>query len=97
MYAKKQNKTGGWDIFLGPPERARAETVGADQWVLRWRELQGFPIVNEKKTPASRGYPLSVFNKNSALKHKQKHTKHWVATARRIERILENTKNNSGI
>jgi len=65
--------------------------------VLKWRELQGFPFVNEKKTPASLGYPLSVFNKNSALKHKQKHTKHWVATARRIERILENTKNHSRI
>jgi len=30
-------ETGDWDIFLGPPERARAETGGADQWVLkRW-------------------------------------------------------------
>ena len=26
-------ETGDWDIFLGPPERARAETGGADQWV----------------------------------------------------------------
>ena len=25
-------ETGDWDIFLGPPERARAET-GANQWV----------------------------------------------------------------
>ena len=25
-------ETGDWDIFLGPPERARAETGGADQW-----------------------------------------------------------------
>ena len=24
-------ETGDWDIFLGPPERARAETGGADQ------------------------------------------------------------------
>jgi len=24
-----------WDIFLGPPERAGAETGGADQWVVR--------------------------------------------------------------
>jgi len=30
--------TGDWDIFLGPPERARAETGGADQWVLKRRE-----------------------------------------------------------
>jgi len=26
-------ETGDWDIFLNPPERARAETGGADQWV----------------------------------------------------------------
>ena len=26
-------ETGDWDIFLGPPERARAETGGANQWV----------------------------------------------------------------
>jgi len=44
-------ETGDWDIFLGPPERARAETGGADQWVLKQRELPGFAIVNEKKRP----------------------------------------------
>ena len=26
-------ETVDWDIFLGPPARARAETGGADQWV----------------------------------------------------------------
>ena len=26
-------ETGDWDIFLGPPERARTETGGANQWV----------------------------------------------------------------
>ena len=26
-------ETGDWDIFLGLPERARAETGGANQWV----------------------------------------------------------------
>jgi len=26
-------ETGDWDPFLGPPERARAETGGANQWV----------------------------------------------------------------
>ena len=31
-------ETGDWDILLGPPERARAETGGADQWVLKLRE-----------------------------------------------------------
>ena len=40
-------ETGDWDIFLGPPERARAENGGADQWVLTRRELPGFAIVNE--------------------------------------------------
>jgi len=41
-------ETGDWDIFLGPPERVRAETGGADQWVLKRRELPGFVIVNEQ-------------------------------------------------
>jgi len=62
-------ETGDWDIFQGPPERARAETGGADQWVLKRRELPGFARVN-KVTSASLGYPLSVFNKNSTLKQK---------------------------
>ena len=33
------------------PERARAETGGADQRVLKRREFPGFAIVNEKKRP----------------------------------------------
>jgi len=60
-------ETGDWDIFLGPPELARAETGGADQWVLKRREFPGFARVN-KVTSASWGYPLSVFKKNSTLK-----------------------------
>jgi len=44
-------ETFDWDIFLGPPERARAESGGADQWVLTRGELPGFAIVNEKKRP----------------------------------------------
>jgi len=37
-------ETGDWDIFLGPPERARAETGGADLWVLTRRECsEGLP------------------------------------------------------
>jgi len=60
--------TGDWDLFLGPLEWARAETGGTDQWVLYRR---GFPEVVRvnKVTPVSLGYPLSVFNKNSTLKH----------------------------
>jgi len=60
-----------WDIFLGPPERAGAETGGADQWVVRWREFPWVTFVNEI-TPASMEYPLSVFNKNSTLKARTK-------------------------
>ena len=60
-------ETGDWDIFLGPPERARAETGGADQWVLKRRECSGVARVNQV-TSASLGYPLSVFNKNSTIK-----------------------------
>jgi len=60
-------ETGDWDIFLGPPERERAETGGADQWVLKRRELPGFARVN-RVTSSSLGYSLSVFNKNSTFK-----------------------------
>ena len=60
-------ETGDWDIFLGPPERARVETGGADQWVLNRRECSGVARVN-KVTSTSLGYPLSVFNENSTLK-----------------------------
>jgi len=31
-------ETGDWDIFLGPPERARAETGGDDQGVSKRRD-----------------------------------------------------------
>jgi len=34
-------ETGEWDIFPGPLERARAETGGADQWVLSGGNSQG--------------------------------------------------------
>jgi len=40
-------ETGDCHIFLGPPERARAVTGGADQWVLKRRELPGFAKVNK--------------------------------------------------
>ena len=53
-------ETGDRHIFLGPPERARAETGGADQWVLKRRECSG-----NKVTSASLGYPLSVFTLNT--------------------------------
>ena len=63
-------ETGEWDLFLDPPERARAETGGADQWVLKRWEFPGFAIVNEI-TPASLGYTILVFNKNTTLKRAQ--------------------------
>ena len=34
----EMRETGDWDMFLGIPERARAETGGADLWVLKRRE-----------------------------------------------------------
>jgi len=67
-------ETGDWDILLGPPERARAETGGTDQWVLKRREYSGFARVN-KVTSTSLGYPLSVFNKNSTLKRARAETR----------------------
>ena len=60
-------ETGDWDLFLDPLARARAETGGAGQWVLKRRELPGVARVN-KVTPASLGYPLSFFNKHTTLK-----------------------------
>ena len=47
-------ETGDWDIFLGPPEQARAKTGGADPWVLKRRECSGVVRVN-KVTSASLG------------------------------------------
>jgi hypothetical protein len=44
-------ETGDWDIFLDPPERARAETGGADQCLLKRRKFPGFAIMNDKKRP----------------------------------------------
>jgi len=44
-------ETGDWDIFLSPPGRARAETGGGDQLVLKRRELPECAIVNERKRP----------------------------------------------
>jgi len=38
-------ETGDWDIFLGFPEQARAETGG----VLKWKKLPGFAIMHGKK------------------------------------------------
>ena len=61
------HETGDWDMFLGPPEQARAETGGTDQWVLKRREYYGVARVNQV-TSACLRYPLSVFNKNSTLK-----------------------------
>jgi len=66
LFVFELRETGDWDIFLGPPEQARAEIGGADQWVLKRREFSGLARVN-KVTSASLGYPLSVFNKNSTL------------------------------
>jgi len=52
-------ETSDWDIFLGPPERAKAETGRADQWVSKRREFPGVAIVNEIM-PACLGNSLSV-------------------------------------
>jgi len=45
-------ETGDWDIFVGPPEWARVETGGVDQWVLKRKECLGVVRVN-KVTSAS--------------------------------------------
>jgi len=81
-------ETDEWDIFLGPPERARAETGRADQWVLKRRECSGFARVN-KVTSASLGYPPSVFNKNSTLKPKTKNQDRKKCTTRMRSQLLK--------
>jgi len=72
-------ETGGWDIFLSPPERAREETGGTDQWVLKRRELPRVARVN-KVTSASLGYPPSVFNQKlySQTKNQKYHSNLFV-------------------
>jgi len=74
---------GGWDIFLGFPERPKAETGGVDQWVLTRRELSGFARVN-KVTSTSLGYPLSVFNKNYSLKQRKTERKNSLLDPKRL-------------
>jgi len=64
LFVFELRETGDWDLFLRHPERARAETGGADQWALKRRESPGFAIVNII-TPTSLGYPLSVLNQDS--------------------------------
>jgi len=67
-------ETGDWDIFLGPPERVRVETGGADQWVLKRRECSGFPRVNSSnfRIPGiptiSHKFQLKLHSQNSTLK-----------------------------
>jgi len=51
LFLVKLRETDDWDIFLCPPEWARAETGGADKWLSKRRELPGFAIMNEKKQP----------------------------------------------
>jgi len=54
-------ETGDWDIFLGPLERAREETGGADQWVLKLRECSGFAMVNKVTSdPWDTHYQFSI-------------------------------------
>jgi len=88
MFELRETASGDWDIFLGPPARARAETGGADQWVLKRRKLSGLARVN-KVTSASLGYPLSVFNKNSTLRSQAlKKKKGWQSQSQwRIPRV----------
>jgi len=43
-------ETGDWDFFLGPPERARAETGGVNQWV----KVEGMVRVYQGESSNSR-------------------------------------------
>jgi len=90
-------ETGDWDLFLDPLARARAETGGADQWVLKRRELPGVARVNNV-TSASLGYPLSVFIKKSTLKQTNTNCVHsWCTWRASCVHSTPKTKQNKGI
>ena len=62
LFMFELRETGDWNIFLGPPERGRAETSGADQWVLKRRECSGFASARVNTvTSASLGYDDDCF------------------------------------
>jgi len=67
-------ETADWDIFLGPPDRASAETGGADRCVLKRKEslgssqgrpweFQGKLLYSPFFDSAYLGNPQSFFNK----------------------------------
>ena len=52
--------TSDWDIFLGPMEWARAETGGADRWVLLRRGFPGVARVYSPPCPWDTHYQFSI-------------------------------------
>jgi len=64
----RTRETGDWDPFLGPLEQARAYTGELINVCKSEGNSQGLPGWSTRVTPASLGYPLLVFNKNSTLK-----------------------------
>jgi len=52
--------TGDWDLFLGPLEWARAETGGADRWVLQHRGFPGVARVYSPPCPWDTHYQFSM-------------------------------------
>jgi len=61
------HQTGDWNFSLGPSRRVRANTGGADQWMLlNWRTLSRSAIVY-RITSTSLEYLPSVFNEHPTL------------------------------
>ena len=54
--------TGDWDLFLGPLEWARAETGGADRWMLQRRGFSGAARVYSPPCPWDTRYQFSITN-----------------------------------
>jgi len=52
--------TGDWDLFLGPLEWARAETGGADEWVLQRRGFPGVVRIYSPPCPWDTHYQFSI-------------------------------------
>ena len=62
-------ETGDWDLFLGPLEWARAETGGADRWVLYRRGFPGVARVSSPPCPWDTHHQFSI--KNSTQRKKE--------------------------
>jgi len=70
--------TGDWDLFLGPLEWARAETGGADRWVLLRRGFPGVARAYSSRCPWDTHYQFSIKIEPSKKFSSQKIRQDWI-------------------